>query len=211
MQYKIYIFILFLSFLTLQGCHSGPGDSVTIQGSLTNTVVEPLYFYQLLPAAKPLVDSSFTDGSGKFSITLPVKQSGFYTLKLRNGQEITLVLAPHQNITITGNGQDLQNSYRVNGSKDSELYAEYQRFTNANLKQVDSLSEVFAQNRENKDFARLKPRLDEAYLQIFNRQKESVAGFVKKNLNSLASLLVISEDFGPNPVLSENTQPGLFL
>ena len=211
MQYKIYIFILFLSFLTLQGCHSGPGDSVTIQGSLTNTVVEPLYFYQLLPAAKPLVDSAFTDGSGKFSITLPVKQSGFYTLKLRNGQEITLVLAPHQNITITGNAQDLRNSYRVSGSKDSELYAEYQRFTNANLKQVDSLSEVFAQNRENKDFARLKPRLDEAYLQIFNRQKESVAGFVKKNLNSLASLLVISEDFGPNPVLSENTQPGLFL
>ena len=211
MQYKFYIFILFLSFLALQGCHSGSGDSVTIQGSLTNTVVEPLYFYQLLPAAKPLVDSAFTDGSGKFSITLPVKQSGFYTLKLRNGQEITLVLAPHQNITITGNGQDLRNSYRVSGSKDSELYAEYQRFTNANLKQVDSLSEVFAQNRENKDFARLKPRLDEAYLQIFNRQKESVAGFVKKNLNSLASLLVISEDFGPIPVLSENTQPGLFL
>ncbi|MFN8134804.1 MAG: TlpA disulfide reductase family protein [Bacteroidales bacterium] len=211
MQYKIYIFILFLSFFALQGCHSVSGDSVTIQGTLTNTAVEPLYIYQLLPASKPLVDSAFTDGSGKFSITLPVKQTGFYTLKLRNGQEITLVLAPHQNITITGNGQNLRNNYRVSGSKDSELYAAYQRFTNANLRQVDSLSEVFAENRENKDFARLKPKLDEAYLQIFNRQKESVAGFVKENLNSLASLLVIAENFGPNPVLSENTHPGLFL
>ncbi len=211
MQYKIYIFILFLSFFALQGCHSVSGDSVTIQGTLTNTAVEPLYIYQLLPASKPLVDSAFTDGSGKFSITLPVKQTGFYTLKLRNGQEITLVLAPHQNITITGNGQNLRNNYRVSGSKDSELYAAYQRFTNANLRQVDSLSEVFAENRENKDFARLKPKLDEAYLQIFNRQKESVAGFVKENLNSLASLLVIAENFGPNPVLTENTHPGLFL
>lgn len=211
MQYKIYIFILFLSFFALQGCHSVSGDSVTIQGTLTNTAVEPLYIYQLLPASKPLVDSAFTDGSGKFSITLPVKQTGFYTLKLRNGQEITLVLAPHQNITITGNGQNLRNNYRVSGSKDSELYAAYQRFTNANLRQVDSLSEVFAENRENKDFARLKPKLDDAYLQIFNRQKESVAGFVKENLNSLASLLVIAENFGPNPVLTENTHPGLFL
>jgi peroxiredoxin len=211
MPYKIFIFILFLSFSAVQGCHSVSGDYVTISGTFTNTAVEPLYFYQLLPASKPLVDSAFTDGSGKFSITLPVKQPGFYTLKLRNGQEITLVLAPHQNITITGNGQNLRNNYRVSGSKDSELYAAYQRFTNANLRQVDSLSEVFAENRENKDFARLKPRLDEAYLQIFNRQKESVSGFVKENLISLASLLVIAENFGPNPVLSENTHTGLFL
>ena len=211
MHYKIYFFILILSFSALQGCHSVSGDSVTIRGTLTNTAVEPLYVYQLLPASKPLIDSVFSDGSGKFSITLPVKQPGFYTLKLRNGQEITLVLAPNQNITITGDGPNLRKNYRVEGSDDSKLYAEYQRFTNANLNEVDSLSKVFADNRENKDFAQLKPRLDEAYLKIFNRQKESVAGFVKQNINSLASLLVIAENFGPNPVLSEETHPELFL
>ena len=211
MQYKISIFILFLSFLVLQGCNSMSKGTVTIGGTFTNTAVEPIYIYHLLPASKPLFDSVFTDGSGKFSITLPVKQPGFYTLKLRNGQEITLVLAPNQIITLTGNGQHLRNNYHVSGSKDSELYAEYQRFTNANLSEVDSLSEVFADKRENKDFAILKPQLDESYLLIFNRQKESMAGFVKRNMTSLASLLVIGENFGPNPVLSEDTHPELFL
>jgi len=213
MSFRIFFFlgILFTGAFISTACHSVSEDLVTIEGTFSNTPVEPVYVYQLLPASKPLIDSIFTDAAGNFSISLQVKQPGFYTLKLRNGQEITLVLAPRQNITLSGNGQNLRNSYRVEGSEDSKLFAEYQRFTNANLSRVDSLSKVFADNRENKDFARLKLRLDSAYLQIFNQQKESVAGFVQKHLKSLASLLVISENFGPNPVLSEKTHPELYL
>jgi thiol-disulfide isomerase/thioredoxin len=61
------------------------------------------------------------------------------------------------------------------------------------------------------DFQLIKNSLDSAYLQIFNDQKEKVVDFINRNPGSLASLLVISENFGPNPLLSEKTHPELYL
>ncbi len=149
--------------------------------------------------------------TGNFSISFPVKKAGFYTLKRNTENEITLVVSPGEKIILTGNGNSLRDTYSVEGSKDSKLYSEYNNFTNSNLHKVDSLSQVFAESQSNPDFIGVKKQLDSVYLAIFDDQKEKVISFVNSHFNSLASLLVISESFGPNPVLSEQTHPELFL
>lgn len=213
MFHKLSFIILFLSagIFLCSGCKSNAGDAVAVSGTIANIPGEPVFLYQFLPDSNQLIDSVNTDEAGKFSLNLQLKQAGFYTLKLRNGQAINLILSPGENAIVTGDGKNLKNQYRVEGSKGSKLYAEYQLFTNKNLNKVDSLSKVFAESRHNKDFARLKQQLDTAYLAIFASQKEQVISFIQNNLNALASLLVISENFGPNPVLSEKTQPDLYL
>jgi hypothetical protein len=152
-----------------------------------------------------------TDAKGNFNINIIVKQAGFYKLSLNAKNEIVLVVSPGENIVVKGDGTNIRKTYTVDGSADSRLYAEYIGFTNLNLEKVDSMSRIFAESQERPDFVALKKSLDSAYLQVFNDQKEKVISFVTNHLNSLASLLVISENFGPNQMLTEKSHPDLFL
>jgi len=210
MRLKNFFIFLFSGLTVFQGCKSKSGDEATISGTFTNLPGTKLFVYQLLPSSKPLVDSIVTDAAGNFNISVPVKNEGYFIIQGNPGDEITLVTKPGENIIIHADAKALSKTYSVQGSKDSKLYAEYLKFTNTNLSRVDSLSQVFAEKSNNPGFSQLKQLLDSAYLEIYNHQKEQVISFVNTHLNSLASLLVISEDFGPNPLLSEKTQPDLF-
>jgi len=211
MKVKSFILVISIVMIFFQGCKNTSDEKVTINGSFAGLPSSKFYIYQLLPASKPMIDSVSTNGSGVFRISFKVKKSGYYSLLRSTGDEIILVVSPGEKITLTGNGSPLSNSYTVEGSKDSKLYAEYTEFTNKNLQKVDSLSRIFAESRTNPDFIRVKQQLDAAYIAIFNNQKEKVASFVNNNPNSLASLLVISNNFGPNPLLTEKSHPRLFL
>jgi thiol-disulfide isomerase/thioredoxin len=208
---KVIFPVILLVLLGMQGCKFISEDNVTISGTFTNLPVAKLFVYQVLPSGKPLIDSVSTDAEGKFTISLAVEKAGYYTLKSSSTDEITLVIAPGENLILSGDGKALRNTYTVTGSKDSELLAGFNQFTMANLKKVDSLSGVFTESRMKPDFQLIKNSLDSAYLQIFNDQKEKVVDFINRNPGSLASLLVISENFGPNPLLSEKTHPELYL
>lgn len=211
MQFRFFILFILLSFSLVPGCRYISDDKVIINGSLTGSPEKQLYIYQVLPASKPLIDSVRTDAAGNFEIAFPVKKAGFYTLLLDAKNEITLVISPGEKIILTGDGTSLRNTYKIEGSKDSELYSEYEKFTSKNLVKVDSLSRVFAESRSNADFILIKNRLDSAYMLVFNNQKEEVISFVKGHLKSLASLLVISNNFGPNTLITEQSHPELFL
>lgn len=212
MHFRILLFILILPLVLLfQGCKFISEGNVTIKGVFTHMPETQLYIYQLLPASKPLIDSVSTDASGKFSISIDVEKAGFYTLRHDADNEITLVISPGDEILVAGDGKSMRKTYTVEGSEDSKLYAGYDNFTSANLHKVDSLSQIFTESRNQNDFIALKNRLDSAYLQIFENQRAKVIAFVNAHPNSLASLLVILNNFGPNTLLSEQTQPDLFL
>jgi thiol-disulfide isomerase/thioredoxin len=208
---KVIFPVILLVLLVFQGCKFISEDNVTISGTLTNLPDTKLLIYQILPAGKPLIDSVSTDANGNFTVSLTIEKAGYYTLMRNSADEITLVISPGENIVLNADGSNFRNTYTVAGSKDSELLAVFNRFTMANLRQVDSLSGVFAESRMKPDFQLIKNSLDSAYMQIFNNQKAKVIEFINEHPGSLASLLVISENFGPNPLLSEKTHPELYL
>jgi thiol-disulfide isomerase/thioredoxin len=210
MRAKILLISIVLCLPILMACKPGPENTVTISGTFTNLPTSRLLIYQLLPASKPLIDSVTTDAEGKFTVSFEVEKAGYYSLMQDANNGITLVISPGEKIILKGDGRSLRNTYSVQGSKDSELFAEYNRFTNDNLKQVDSLSAIFTESRLDPDFQKIKTGLDSAYLRIFDNQKDKVVSFVNSYPNSLASLLVISENFGPNTLLSEKTHAELF-
>lgn len=211
MRTKVFIFFILLGLTIPYGCKNAPQESATIEGSFTNLADTWLYIYRLLPASRPLIDSVQSDASGHFSIAIPVEKAGYFLLKRDAKNELILIAAPGDAIKISGDGNQMQSSCAFEGSKDSELYASYSQFTSANLRKVDSLSQIFASSQTNPDFALVKDKLDAAYLQIFDDQKQNVISFVNEHISSLASLLVISNDFGPNPVLTEREYPELFI
>jgi len=211
LRYIVLLSGLILPALLLPGCRQVSDKNVTINGSFANLPGAQLYIYQVLPASRPLIDSVRTDTAGNFSINLAVEKTGVYIIRQNASSEIKLIIEPGEKITLKTDGKPLQNTYTVKGSAHSEVYALYHDFTAHNLFKVDSLSAVFADSRGNPDFQSVKNKLDEAYLEIFNNQKASVVSFVESHLNSLASLLIVSNNFGPNPLISEKTHPELFL
>jgi peroxiredoxin len=84
-------------------------------------------------------------------------------------------------------------------------------YTAFNQSRVDSLSVQYAASRSKADFTSIKSKLDNAYLEIFNDQKSWVSNFINKHLQSLASVFVINQRFGPNILLSETSEPELFV
>jgi len=211
MRVKFYFILVLLSIWLFRGCKNISGEKVTVHGTFVNLPKTTLYFYQLLPASQPLIDSVNTDASGNFSISFPVNKAGFYLLKRNADNEITLIVSPGEDIVLGGNGNSIRNTYTVKGSKDSKIYWDYNKFTTSNLLKVDSLSRIFAESQASPDFIQIKKQLDSTYLGIFNNQKEKVLSFVNSHPHSLASLLVISNNFGPNPLISEQSYPELFL
>ncbi|MFZ4547368.1 MAG: thioredoxin-like domain-containing protein [Bacteroidales bacterium] len=210
MKLRLIIFVLPLTLL-FEACKFVSLENVTIKGNFTNLPGQQLYLYQILPNNKPLIDSALTDGSGNFEIGLKVEKAGFYTLRINPANEITLVVLPDEKITLSGDGKALSKTYKVEGSKESQLFAEYNAFTGINLSKVDSLAKIFTESRSEPGFESVKAKLDSAYIRIFENQKEKVIAFIHDKPNSLASLLAISSDFGPNPLLSEHSHPDLFI
>ncbi len=211
MKFGTHIFTLALFVILLNSCKFLSDKNVTIRGNFTNIPEKQLYLYQILPNSKPLIDSALTDVSGNFKLSLKVEKAGFYTLRLNADNEINLVVLPGEIISLSGEAKAISKTYSVEGSKESGLFAEYNKFTQVNLSKVDSLSKIFTERRSDPSFITIKSSLDSAYIQIFDNQKEKVITFVRNYPNSLASLLAISNDFGPNPLLSEHSQPELFI
>jgi peroxiredoxin len=203
---KISGIALLASLFLILSCQKNAGD-VTIEGNFRSQASTRLYVWKLLPDSKPLLDSLKTDAAGNFSITLAVKDEGFYTLGTGKDGDILFILKPGEKVTLKA---DAGKSYSVSGSPETALYADYFRSAGINLARVDSLSGVFAASRTLPDFAAIKTRLDSAYMAIFADQQEKAIRHVKQNLNALSSLLVITGNFGPNPLLTESSNRELY-
>lgn len=201
---------LLLMFFLL-GCNNSPDQSANIEGTFSGSPIQFLKIYQLLPGGNRFLDSVQTDGSGNFSVSIRLKETAFYQLRCDAQNAVTLVVSPGEKIRLRGDGRNLKNAYNVEGSENSEFYAEYFRFTAQNLEKVDSLSKVFGESQAKADFPTIKKELDSTYLVVFDKQKQQLINFVNSHLHSLTSLLVIDENFGPNEMLSPESHPVLFL
>lgn len=211
MYIKSVFYILLFSFVLFQGCKNNSGKTVSIQGAFKEFPSTEIYVSQILPSENKVIDSVKTDEKGNFTISFPIDKAGFFSIGINPFNEITLVVSPGEKITLNADKKSIQNSYTISGSVNSELFAQYNSFTSANLKKVDSLSAIFAESRSKTDFQTVKNRLDSAYMHIFEDQKAKVIQFVIGHPGSLSSLLVISNNFGPNKLLTEQSHPELFL
>jgi hypothetical protein len=211
MKFRSFHLIIILYLTIIQGCQLISKDKVIIDGTFANIPETQLFLYQIQPEGKTLIDSLRTDASGNFKISFLVKSPGYFILNQNAANEISLVISPGERITLSGNGKLMRDTYTVKGSIESELYSEYEKFTSANLDKVDSLSKVFTGSRSDPDFISIKNSLDSAYMKLFNKQKEEVISFINAHPGSLSALLIITNNFGPNPILTEESHPDLFL
>ena len=145
---------------------------------------------------------------GDFHFKVKPKEIGFYILKLKKDNFITLLVDKNENVEITGDARQLAKTYDVTGSAGSELLHELNLHKQMNTERVDSLSTVYTASRGKPGILKVKAALDSIY-KVIVHEKRLFEKFIDKNTDSLASLIAIYQQFGREPMFNVNSDDDL--
>lgn len=200
-QMKIKNTLLLLPFALVFAC-SNTGTSSNadfeLKGKLSNSHGENIYLELLSQEAIQPVDTAQINEKGEFTIAVPVTETGFYRLRISDKNFATLILSAGEHVTITGDAQDLGNTYQVEGSADSKLFWELNKRSADNYRQRDSIQRTFQAfvNVARMDSLRIdsmSKQLEKPYMQLINDHNKYLQEFIEKNTSSFASLAAIQQ------------------
>jgi thiol-disulfide isomerase/thioredoxin len=217
MKIKNTLFLLpFALVLACSNASSTSASDLELKGKLSNSRGENIYLEQLAQDAIKPMDTAQINEQGEFTITVPITETGFYRLKISDKNFATLILETGQHVTITGDAQDLGNTYKVEGSPDSQLFWELNQRSARNYRQRDSLQRTFQAfvNMAKMDSVRIdsmSKQLEKPYMALIDEHNKYLQRFIEKNPSSFASLAAIqqlpAEEFLPTYIKLDD---GLF-
>ena len=182
MKLKILTY-LFVSALIFASCKQQSVNG-KIKGKVDHFEHQYIYLQKIGENGDENIDSSKVNRDGSFEMSNPSKETDYFILRADSANLIFLVLSPGENVSVDGDAKNLEITYTVKGSKDSELLKALRSY-DRNLS--DSLNKIYSETRsnhpENSDSIGLL--LQGHYtstMEIYSK------GFIKENLKSLVSL-----------------------
>jgi peroxiredoxin len=187
---KKYIFLLLA--VLLFACNR-KFEGVEISGNFTNSKGEKVLLEELTMNLITPLDSTNLDDKGNFEIDARISQKGFYRLSLNPNNFIILILDSNDAVNLTGNAENLAESYTVSGSNDSKLLWELNSFLKQNYRSRDSLQQVFQEYMYHPERDSIGNVLERQYNQSIERLGEYVKSFIDNNPHSFATLAAIEQ------------------
>jgi thiol-disulfide isomerase/thioredoxin len=175
--------LFFLTVILITGC-AQKEKSKSIHGRLRNAEKSWIYLEKVTEHPDQKGDSVMTESDGSFEIPNKVTEPDFYILRANDKNVVFLFLKPGDNVEINGDAKKLEETYRVRGSKDSELIQQLRSYD----KQLnDSLNKNYellrASNPEGTDSIGLE--LQKVYS---DKMEEYSKNFIRQNITSIVSL-----------------------
>lgn len=169
-----------------------------LKGKLSNSHNEKIYLEQLSAEGINPVDTAQIDDKGEFTLNAPVKETGFYRLRITDKNFATLVLNPDEHVTVEGDAQDLGNTYTVEGSPDSKLFWEVNMASAKNYGRRDSLQHIFqslaaAAGNDSLRVDSISSQLEKPYQALVDEHNSYLKNFIGKNSGSFAALAAIQQ------------------
>jgi len=208
MKKIFYYFIPVLVMAMLYGCggHKADENSFVIHGKLSNSKKDSVYLEELTIKNAIGIDSAVLSDEGEFYFRVKPKEIGFYVLKLKSDNFVTLLIDKGENVEVSGDVRQLQRDYHVTGSAGSSLIKELNTRRQLNLDRVDSLGIVYKAAKGKPGIIPVKTALDSIYKVIVTDEKTFLKKFIDKNTGSLACLIAIYQQFG-RELMFDNNRP----
>ena len=187
--------IILSSLFLLFSCQSGR-NNFRISGNLSDDKGKMVYLKEMTVSNLIPADSTVLDENGSFSLEGYTDLVSFYAFYTSQDNLITLLIGPGDRITVTGKAQNLPETYMVEGSDDSRSIRELSLELNKTLLRIQDLNRIFNDSLNSPNFNSIKARLDTAYNEIVNSHREFTFRFIRKNINSLASLMALYQQIG---------------
>ncbi len=188
---------VFIMIILVTACKNRP-RKFTVNGELTNSAGKTIYLQEMTTFDLRHVDSMVINESGEFSLTGKGSFERFYALMSGKDDYITLILGPGDKVKVTADYENLEKTYTVEGSEDCRQVRILTSELNRNLEKIKKLRQVFQDSLNEPGFLKTKERLDAKYMEIAQNQRKFTIDFIKRNLNSLASLMALYQQVGPN-------------
>ncbi|KWW31591.1 MAG: peroxiredoxin [bacterium P3] len=205
MNRRIGGFVLLSGVLFAGGCSRG--DSFTLEGTLENGAGCSLYVEELTPDGAVFLDSVRLDEKGRFVFRHDLEYETFFNLHSNEQDYVVLLPRAGERLTLNGDYQSLQWSYRVSGSEGSTLLWQLQDYSNHG---IEVLTELVQQDQENRQrwgaesaaYKAAKEKTDSVYREAAMEQVEYVSRFIQEHRGSLATLIALYKQFNRHDIIA---------
>ncbi|MDF2450325.1 MAG: hypothetical protein K0R26_2829 [Bacteroidota bacterium] len=195
------ISLLALAAFALFACNDsnkGNNSGFEIKGNLSNSKGEPIYLEKLSQSGVASVDSAIIDEKGEFKMNQYSPSIGFYRLRITNSNFAMMVLDSAQKVTVTADARDLGNTFKAEGSPDTQLFLEYNKMAQGQKVRTDSLENVFrtaliVMKLDSLRADSLSRELQKPYEVMVKQYSDLLANKIKDNATSFASIMAIQQ------------------
>jgi peroxiredoxin len=183
--------------LLLAACNTSGNGKFSLKGKLTDSKGETVYLEKLASQQPEVLDSVQVDGEGNFEFNKDYKiKIGFYRIKTSPRDFAMLILDSADQITVNASAKDLANTYKVEGSKETALFMEYDQIIRKNRTRIDSLNEAFkmqmgAVKMDSLRMDSLSKVFEKPFNTIMGTMNDQLSEKVVKNSEMFASIMGI--------------------
>lgn len=163
--------------------------SPTLTGKLTNLPFgTSIYLDYLTPTNLIPKDTASVDKDGNFAFTYPIKEMGYYRVRINNQNFVNLILKEGETPILTADGSNLMVTYQIEGSEDSEKLRKFNLAYQVNAQKQDSLGRLYQQNpSDQQQFIELQIASQNALAKMNNYFKS----IIDEDPGSLVSLAAV--------------------
>jgi len=184
-----YLFIITIILFSTSVFAKSVDGNISIKGKLTNAEGKTIVLEYFENNKAIIVDSCSIKKNGKFEISATGVNPDFYRIGFGNNNFALLILTKGQNLTFGGDATDLNQTYTVTGSKESEEIKEFvsglNKFSDEN-KEINELYKAVTTTAEEKE--ELKKRGEAVKVKFVAFRDE----FLGRTYNSLSALTTLS-------------------
>ena len=197
----LYVFISCILLVVNSKTNAQSKNRIEIKGELSNSNGERVYLELMSPEGAVGIDTVLLNVKGGFVLTFDSKDPGFYRLKISDKNFATLIIDANQKVSITGDVNNLNQTYLVEGSTDSKLFLEIDRASSRHYQKSDSLQKMFQalvnSNNKNPNLSlnvdSIGQALESKYNALLIKHNNYLKETIEKNTSSLASLVAIQQ------------------
>ena len=191
------------------GCGNNIESDYQIKGKLINSSGEFISLINVNSSEMKTIDSVKVNEKGEFIFNKKVAEKGFYNIQISSSNYATIIADSTEKISFEGDAKNLNETYKVNGSMDSEALLRFNNFTKKNFKKIESgrmkqdslrrVYEAYLNTTPDSLFLdsiskMLEPvfnSFSKDYQKLTDETSEYIRNFIDENLSSFAALAAV--------------------
>ncbi len=153
---------------------------------------ELILLQSLMDNAVKTVDTIIPDPDGVFKIGPDVPRIGFYRIFVHNNSFVNVILQPNDTLEFEADITDLEGTYYISGSEETQKFKELNDMLNAYMASMDSINnqiQISQSKQYLQEVADLMTIRDQNQMNTGNR----IRAFVNENSTYLASLSAVQK------------------
>ncbi len=181
-------------FIALYSCNTGSNEFL-VKGKLENASGKTVFLTEFDETGRPsTVDSMLVDDKGEFKLKGNTSYPQFYMLRTSPNQGITLVIDSADVLKVSGDFENIAETYKVEGSENMEKMMQLDERLRVSLNAIDSLGALYQEMETNGGVdSTKKAEIDAGFVKIFDAQKEFSKAFIDENTTSFISMIALSQ------------------